>query len=179
VVNGGVESNHVSWTAGSIGPGTGTGTGPGAGTNPATGTGPGTGGGPGAGTPTPCIQYSGYPMGNSGHLSRTLFAHYLDGTGLTAVIDWAYFSGYGPFRSEALPLAVGAVVSGWSAPFGSDMQKALGHFTIRHTSDNCYLIYDHYDFSWQNNKENLVYFPFWALQIAGARAFDEKASGDL
>lgn len=82
-------------------------------------------------------------------------------------------------RAEALPLAVGGVVSGWSAPFGSDMQKSLGHFTIQHASPNCYLVSDHYDSSWQNNKENLIYFPLWALQIAGAREFDIRASGGL
>jgi hypothetical protein len=167
VVNGTVESNHVSWSGGDTGSGTGTGS--------------GSGSGPGTGTNNPpgCIQYSGFHIGSSGHVSRTLFGHYLDGTGLTAVIDWTYFSANPQFRAEALPLAVGGIVSGWSAPLGSDMQTSLGHFTIQHPSPNCYLVSDHYDFSWENNKKNLIYFPFWALQIAGAREFDIRASGGL
>jgi hypothetical protein len=59
------------------------------------------------------------------------------------------------------------------------MQLSLGHFTIEHPSPNCYLVIDHYDFSWENNKANLVYFPLWALQIAGAQEFDVRASGAL
>jgi hypothetical protein len=174
VVNGSLESNHVIWSGG----------GSGAGAPPAGGgaaTGGGSGGKPGSnGTGfAPCAQYHGIRIADSGTLAASLFGHYLSGHGEAVVIDWSYFRRDANFVNEAKSLRIGQSVSGWAAPSPTDMYYALGHFTIKRDNANCYSVYDHYDFDWDTAKEYVVFFPFWAIQIYGAREFDERASGFL
>jgi hypothetical protein len=172
VVNGNVESNHVAWSGGGTPGGGATGGG-----TPGGAVGGG-GGKSGAGSDT-CLQYHGARIADSGSVAASLLGHYLTGHGQEVVIDWSYFSRNASFVQEAKSLHIGQFVSGWRAPFNTDMYAALGHFMIERDTADCYLVYDHYDFDWQSAKEYLVFYPFWAVQILGAREFDEHASGKL
>jgi hypothetical protein len=109
----------------------------------------------------------------------SLLGHYLAGHGAPVVIDWSYFRRNSSFVNEARRLQIGHLVSGWSAPWNTDMYAALGGFTIGRDTVNCFLVYDHYDFDPRRNWKNLVYFPLWARQVAGAREFVIRASGTL
>jgi hypothetical protein len=175
VINGSIESNHVSWVDGSNGgasPGGGSAGGGGSKGGGKAGGGGGTGGGA-------CLQYRGSRIADSGSVAASLLGHYLGGIGDQVVIDWSYFSRNSSFVSEAKSLRIGQVVSGWAPSSGTDMYNALGHFTIARDTADCYLVYDHYDFYWDSAKEYLVFFPLWAIQIFGAREFDIHASGRL
>jgi hypothetical protein len=174
VINGSVESNHVAWSGGGAPAGGVTGGGsPGA----------GAGGGGGSGKSVPasdtCLQYHGARIADSGSVAASLFGHYLTGHGEEVVIDWSYFSRNSSFVQKAKSLQIGQLVSGWRAPFNTDMYAALGHFTIERDTADCYLVYDHYDFDWHSAEQYLVFYPLWAVQILGAQEFVEHASGKL
>ncbi len=126
-----------------------------------------------------CLQYRGSRIADSGSVAASLLGYYLGGLGGQVVIDWSYFSRNSSFVQKAKSLRVGEFVSGWAAPSDTDMYYALGHFTIARDTVDCYLVYDHYDFDWDSARKYLVFFPLWAIQIFGAREFDEHASGKL
>ena len=100
----------------------------------------------------PCLQYHGARIADKGSVAASLLGHYLAGHGDPVVIDWSYFSRNASFVKEAKSLHIGQFVSGWSAPFHTDMYAALGHFTIERDTADCYLVYDHYDFEWRTAK---------------------------
>lgn len=179
VVDGTVESNHVPWAGGGAPPGGATG----GGASGSPGAGSSSGGGGTGSKPSPqqdtCVQFHGSRIADSGIVAASLFGHYLTGHGEEVVIDWSFFSGNSSFVQEAKSLKIGEFVIGWEAPHNTDMYAALGHFMIERDTADCYLVYDHYDFDWRSVKEYLAFFPFWAVQILGAREFDEHASGKL
>jgi hypothetical protein len=170
VVAGGVESNRVSW-GGSSGGGGGGGA-----PAPPGGSGSGTIPAPPAGTkPAPteaCEAVSGV-QSPAKNISSWLFGRFEGGYSSPVVIPWSYFSGNPQFVRKAKSIAVGDRVVGWRAVFPSDMYFALGHFTIAHTSANCYSIYDLYDF-------DNVELPLWLQQkLHSAIPFDVRSAGKL
>lgn len=179
VIDGSIESNHVSWSGGGA---TGGGAGGGGGGN-SSGSKTGGGGGVGGSGPKPvgetCRQFRGTRIADSGTLGASLFGHYLSGHGDEVVIDWSYFRRNSTFVTKAKSLRIGESVSGWSAPSTTDMYLALGHFTIKRATKECYEVYDHYDFDWDTAIEYVVFYPLWGIQLYGAREFDEHASGVL
>ena len=175
VVNGGVESNHVVWSdgGGSVGGTTGGGS---SGKAGGSGSGGKAGGGQGDAA---CLKYRGIRIADSGTLAASLYGHYLSGHGEEVVIDWSYFRRNETFVRKAKSLRIGEVVSGWAPPINTDMYLALGQFTIARDTADCYLVYDHYDFDADSVSEFVVFYPFWASQLYGAREFETHASGVL
>ncbi len=163
VVVNGVESNHVSWNARSSRGGG------------ASITSPISSGSRGGSTGSPasevCEAVSGVETPAS-NVSSWLFGHFEAGYSSPVVIPWPYFSSNPQFVQEAKSISVGSNVV-WRPVFPSDMYFALGHFTIEHTSTNCYSIYDVYDFS-------KVELPFWLqLKLKSALPFKVRSSGKL
>lgn len=165
VIAGGVASNHVTWSASSGGGGQPPGGGAGSGGTPGSHASP-------SPPPETCEAVSGVQAPSS-HLSEWLFARFEGGYSTAVVVPWSYFTGNPQFVAKAKSIPENDEVIGWRAVFPSDMYFALGHFTIKHTSPHCYLIYDKYDFS-------AVQLPFWLQQkLKSAIPFDVYSSGKL
>lgn len=130
---------------------------------------------PGANGDDTCQTYQGQRIADSGSVSGSLFGHYLRGHGASVVIDWSFFANNASFVAKAKSLAVGEFVQGWAPPKNSDMYFGLGHFTIVRDSEDCFLVYDRYDFN-----QRSVYAALHAASTAGAASeFDVHASGKL
>ncbi len=126
-----------------------------------------------------CEQFQGTFVPNSDHVDVTLLDHYLGGSGLPVVIDWAFFKSNAGFASTAKGLEVNGSTLYRPSP-STDMYYALGTFTVRRTSSQCFTAYDQYDFTPNvHNLKSLYDLPGWALQLAGAQDFVEHASGQL
>lgn len=165
VVANGIESNRVSWSGGGSSSG-GSGD-----------TSTGDGGQPSS-APQPqsdvesCEAVSGVQAPAS-NLSQWLLGRFEGGYSSPVVIPWEYFSGNPQFVEKAKSIPINGDVVGWRAVFPSDMYFALGRFTIKHTSEHCYSIYDKYDFS-------ALELPFWLQQVfKSAIPFEIRSSGEL
>ena len=82
----------------------------------------------------------------------SLYSHYHKedySPGVDARIDWAFFKDLPMLRLTAYSIPVGGfknVNALGSLANGYDVYLSLGNFTMYRTSDDCFLIYDYYDF---------------------------------
>ena len=98
----------------------------------------------------------------------SLFSHYYKGDsspGVDARIDWAFFKDLPRLRLTAYSIPVGGfktVNALGSLANGYDVYLSLGDFTIYRTSDDCFIIYDYYDFD--EAYSYLIYKPYKGLK---------------
>lgn len=125
------------------------------------------------------LHFDGVQVVDNGNISDQLLNHYYDKSGTNAVVDWSYFSSDDNFVSwlESLPVKRHSIGEfQYTARVdvdGPDMVTALGHFSAERSSNNCFVVYDRYDFS-----PNTPYFFQWLdAQTGAAKSFDVWSSG--
>ncbi len=116
---------------------------------------------------------------DDGTLYLELLRHYSDGSGISVVLDWAYFASYSSFVSwaEALPLNQS---THYSFPYDTDLFFSLGEFSVERTAANCWLVHAYYNFS-PKNREHLPYLPLWLWSeiYPSASPFDIWSQGSF
>lgn len=126
-----------------------------------------------------------FPMGYA------LFDHYLWGEGRAVVLDPDRVAATRGFRAKVKSLTIDENASAlWTPPRDSDLFYAVGTFTLTRTSENCWALYDFYDFrvdytkakspeDWAKVMADSLHFPYWAYELGGAAPFDVYSSGCL
>jgi len=121
-------------------------------------------------------------------MAYALWDHYLWGQGSDAVLDGGRVAASPGFRQHFESMTIGEF-GVWTPPSPSDLQLAVGSFTISRESENCWAMYDWYDFEpnspqsldlgeWVSMVKDAVgYWPFYSYTLAGAKAFNVNASG--
>lgn len=135
-------------------------------------------------TTTQCQQPSGTYIANNGGMSvpYALYDHYMWDHGTPVVIAWSFLAQSASFVKKAEGIPVGQTAE-YRDSYNTAMFWALGTFTITRTSESCYAIYDHYDFTPTAAPAKLPFtiftLPEWAYQLSGAKDFDVRAAGQL
>lgn len=100
----------------------------------------------------------------------SLYSHYHkedSSPGVDARIDWAFFKDLPMLRLTAYSIPVGGfknIDALGSLTNGYDVYLSLGNFTMYRTSDDCFIIYDYYDF------DEAYYFGVYKGQKDAARS---------
>lgn len=126
--------------------------------------------------------------GSPAPMAYALYDHYLWGQGSDAVLDASLVAATPGFRDHVMSMRIGEFGT-WRADWSTDLQLAVGTFTISRESQNCWAMYDWYDFQpnaptspnaaeWIAAFRDLVgYWPFWSYQAGGAKPFNVNSSG--
>ncbi|MCJ1701976.1 hypothetical protein MT356_19875 [Rathayibacter festucae] len=106
-------------------------------------------------------------MGNQ-NVPHMLLQHYYSGTGQNVEVDFDFYAADARLMDWAKQLPEDSYGYPYKATAeDGDVYWATGGISVARTSDNCFSIRDHYDFS-PNKVTNWPYIGLWADQYTGA-----------
>ena len=104
------------------------------------------------------VNFSGTRIADNDGMSIILHTHFFVGGGQPAIIDWAFFARHPRFMTWIKNLPIKGdpkVYSAYSVdPREVEMMLALGSFTVKRYSENCFFVHDYYDFEWMYVAQN-------------------------